>query len=116
MTSFEITRQYVVFEYNGKYVGGDVFSCDSCLVCKNENYKLIHKRMNTSNRIQFDIHLTFTLNKAESNDFTLLRGYIYKNNKEYNVIESYQMYASKQIGDYCYDKIGVCKITEDIFG
>jgi hypothetical protein len=115
MTSFQVTHQYVVFEYNGKYIGEAVFSCDSGLVCKNQNYKLIHKKINTLNGTQFDIHLTFTLNEDDSNDFILLRGYIYKNNKEYNV-ESYQMYASKQIGDYCYDKIGVCKISEYIFG
>lgn len=116
MTSFETTLQYVVFQYNGKYIGEEVFLCNSCLVCKNENYKLIHKKINTPSGIQIDIHLTFILNKDESNDFTLLRSYIYKNNKEYNVIESYQMYATKQIGGCCYDKIGICKISEDIFG
>lgn len=116
MTTKQVTsKQYIIFEHVNKYIENSLFRCDASVICKNDNYKVIHKKIYSDDE-QFDIFLTYTSNeKDEYGNPKLLRSYIYKNNKEYDIIINFQLYARLTINDTCYDIIGICKITENIF-
>ena len=116
MTTKQVTsKQHIIFEYENKYIENSLFLCDSSVICKNDNYKIIHKKLNTDGE-QFDIFLTYISNeKDEYGNPKLVRSYIYKNNKEYDIIINFKLYARLSINDTCYDIIAICKISENIF-
>lgn len=81
--------------------------CKSKLVFSNSDYSVVHKRIPDES---VDIFITY----SEKSPFGFIRGYVYKNGKEY-VISDTRAYASLQIGKYCYDNICAIKLDENIF-
>jgi hypothetical protein len=81
--------------------------CKSKLVFSNSDYSVVHKRIPIDN---IDIFITY----SEKSPFGCIRGYVYKDGKEYAISET-RAYVSLQIGKYCYDNICVIKLDENIF-
>jgi len=91
----------------------NIFSCVSKLIFSVENYTII-KKTGTINDVEINIILTYYISKENSRENKLLRGYLYVNEKEYE-IKSTNMYRSLQINEWCYDNIQIIQLDVNIF-
>lgn len=98
--------------------------CTSTVCTKNEAYFVVKKTLNFKNK-NIEIYLTFSLvspNNGEEKEAIVERtpsygfknGVLYIDKKSYN-IKFYGQYNSLQIGEWCYDNIGVVKLESNIF-
>jgi hypothetical protein len=91
----------------------NVFFCESKLLYSIDNYKIVNKT-GTLNNVELDIILTHYISNENPHENKLLRGYLYINNKEYEIKSSYT-YCSLQIGKWCYDNIQIVQLYANIF-
>lgn len=84
--------------------------CTIDIIIHNESYKIIHIKTNHKNK---EIELNITL-KADDNYYYFTRGFLYVDNREISITD-YKCYESLQIEKYCYDKITVVKLPNNIF-
>ena len=113
-----IKKQYIVFEINNKDLQSkNVHLVESELIFNNNKYYIVHKKLDN-----FNIFITYkniedTAEDKDNNEdkkknySKFIRGYIYKDNREYN-IKSFYLYSSLQIGEWAYDNIGICSIED----
>ena len=103
---------YIVFDYNTniEYTNKltfklkDIYKCESTILFEDNFYTLFHNKINCPiKKTNIDIFLTY-INKKE-----LLRGFLYKNNNEYEIYY-YKIFTSFKILNKVYDKIAICKL------
>ena len=106
---------YIVFDYNTniEYTNKltfklkDIYKCESTILFEDNFYTLFHNKINCPiKKTNIDIFLTYNydFNKKE-----LLRGFLYKNNIEYEIYY-YKIFTSFKILNKVYDKIAICKL------
>ena len=84
----------------------NTFLCESEMVMDNPDHYILHTVF-MRNEKRCDIIITYS-------DKTLIRGFLYYNNKEFVVNDS-RTYASLQVGEWCYDNITVVRLLENPF-
>ena len=103
---------YIVFDYNTNieyrnkltFKLKDIYKCESTILFEDNFYTLFHNKINCPiKKTNIDIFLTY-INKKE-----LLRGFLYKNNNEYEIYY-YKIFTSFKILNKVYDKIAICKL------
>ena len=99
-------NQYVVFDICGS-IKDTVYNCVSTLLFMSDNYCVVHKKIVVSES-EDPINMFITYSDS------FVRGYIYKDEQEYEIY-SYLLYNSSYIGGICYDCVGICSITQNIF-
>ena len=106
---------YIVFDYNTniEYTNKltfklkDIYKCESTILFENNLHTLFHNKINCPiKKTTIDIFLTYNY---DSNKKELLRGFLYKNNTEYEIYY-YKILTSFKIFNKVYDKIAICKI------
>jgi len=114
-------KQCITFYVYNEYIDNIVYNCDSeiieetdtTLVVKKSNFV---KRGNIDDVTPINGENTFviiTYSKKKDYD-KFLTGYIYFENKE-NEMNNFVSFASKQVGNWCHDNIGVCYLENNIF-
>uniref|UniRef100_A0A6C0JMC8 Uncharacterized protein n=1 Tax=viral metagenome TaxID=1070528 RepID=A0A6C0JMC8_9ZZZZ len=83
----------------------NVRRCNSTLVMEGENYYTVHRKVDKN----IDLLMTYSISP-----FNFIRGYVYANGKEYNIVKTAR-YASLQIGNYCHDNVCVVQVDTNIF-
>lgn len=106
---------YVVIDYNTNiyrtnqltFKLKDIYKCESTILFENNLHTLFHNKINCPiKKTTIDIFLTYNY---DSNKKELLRGFLYKNNTEYEIYY-YKILTSFKIFNKVYDKIAICKI------
>jgi hypothetical protein len=100
-------KHKVIFSEDGNET--QPFLCESELVYDNNKYCIIHKNNNCSH-LSIDLYITYK-NKDGNGNWEFVRGFLYKNNKEY-VITSFVVFSSLQRGLFCYDNVGICAYSK----
>jgi len=121
----------IILGYGHELKPENVVKCTSKLSCKTDTFLVLKKTMDFKNKTNIEMYLTFSLrtpkegyeNENEDEDengdekgsyYDFSRGVIYIDKKSYN-IKQYAQYTSLQIGEWCYDNIGVVKLNYNIF-
>jgi len=98
----------------------NLVKCTSKISCKTDTFFVVKKNMDIKNK-HIEIYLTYSLvssKEGEENDenpqYGFSRGVLYIDKKSYN-IKFYGQYNSLQLGEWCYDNIGVVKLDSNIF-
>jgi len=95
----------------------NLVKCTSKISCKTDTFFVVKKNMAFKNKT-IEMYLTYSLvdikDEKEKPQYGFSRGVIYIDNKTYN-IKFYGQYNSLQIGEWCYDNIGVVKLESNIF-
>lgn len=108
---------YVVIDYNTNiyrtnqltFKLKDIYKCESTILFENNSYTLFHNKINCPiKKTTIDIFLTYNYD-YNNNKKELLRGFLYKNNTEYEIYY-YKILTSFKIFNKVYDKIAICKI------
>ena len=106
---------YVVIDYNTNiyrtnqltFKLKDIYKCESTILFENNLHTLFHNKINCPiKKTNIDIFLTYYYNY---NKKELLRGFLYKNNSEYEIYY-YKIFTSFKILNKVYDKIAICKL------
>jgi hypothetical protein len=106
--------------------------CTSTISCKSDTFFVVKKLMEFKNK-NIEMYLTFSLvnpkdeeekeekeekekeaNVERTPSYGFTRGVLYVDKKSYN-IKFYGQYNSLQIGEWCYDNIGVVRLESNIF-
>jgi hypothetical protein len=96
--------QWIVFrKYNSEVHDSTPEQCISKIMYDDNEHCIINKKINNEN---IDLYITYK-RESESNDWNFVRGFLYKNNEEFQII-SFNIYNSMQVGINCYDKIAIC--------
>lgn len=104
--------QFIVFnKSNLNFLSKNVYKCKSKILFQNSNYIIVRKYIEEENN-KIDIFITLSIENDGYEKF--IRGFLYKNNKEY-LIKNYALYSSLQITDWAYDNIGICTFEDDIY-
>ena len=110
-------HKYIIFSYDDDIMplllgysinlkSNNVYRCSSNKIFETETIKIF--QMNTIHKHKnIDIFITYF-------DNTFLRGMVYCNGTEYNIV-NYNNYASLQIENDCYDNISYIKLPCNIF-
>ena len=118
-----IQKQNIIFYSNeeNEYINNIVYRCDSEIISETDNFIIIKKynliKINTEINTEYinDKNIFIIITYYKEKDYNkFLRGYIYFENKEYE-IGYYCRFGSKQIKEYCYDNIGICYLSKNIF-
>ena len=108
---------YIVFDYNTNiehinkltFKLKDIYICESTILFDNSLYTLYHNKINCPiKKTKIDIFLTYNYD-LNYNKKKLLRGFLYKNNIEYEIYY-YKIITSFKILNKVYDKIAICKL------
>jgi hypothetical protein len=98
----------------------NLVKCTSTISCKTDTFFVVKKTMEFKNK-NIEIYLTFSLvspkdgeEREEKPYYGFTRGVLYIDKKSYN-IKFYGQYNSLQVGEWCYDNIGVVKLESNIF-
>ena len=106
---------YIVIDYNTNiyrtnqltFKLKDIYKCESTILFENNLHTLFHNKINCPiKKTTIDIFLTYNY---DSNKKELLRGFLYKNNTEYEIYY-YKIITSFKILNKVYDKIAICKL------
>jgi hypothetical protein len=112
----------IILSYGHELKPGNIVKCTSKLSCKTDTFFVIKKTMTFKNN-NIEIYLTFSLRSPKDGDgdgdekrpyYDFRRGVIYIDKKSYN-IKYYAQYNSLQVGECCYDNIGLVKLEHNIF-
>lgn len=114
----------IILGYGHELKPENIVKCTSKLSCKTDTFFVIKKTMTFKNN-NIEIYLTFSLRTPKDGDgdgdenekrpyYDFSRGFIYIDKKSFN-IKYYAQYNSLQIGECCYDNIGVVKLDYNIF-
>lgn len=90
----------VLYSINADINEQNIFLCESEKIHDNDNFYIVKK---TIKNININIFITY------SKIFGFVRGYVYKDNKEYEILD-YTILSSIQLGNFAYDNVGLCKI------
>ena len=99
-------KHWVIFRKDGYEAGP--FNCESELVYDDNEHCIVHKKIVNVGKNQNDLYITY---KNEGGNWEFVRGFIYKNNKEFK-INSFVVLSSLQRGAFCYDGVGICEYDE----
>ena len=102
----------ILFDFDNDFKKKNIYKCTSNIIFENDSHIIIHKNINKDDNT-INIFITY-LKSSEWNMNLFLRGFLYKDNKEYE-IRGMTVFSSLQIEDYCYDTISLCKIQNNIF-
>ena len=110
----------IIIGYGHELKHENLVKCTSKLSCKTDSFFVVKKTMDFKNK-HIEMYLTYSLvtpkqeeENGEKSQYGFSRGVIYIDNKTYN-IKFYGQYNSLQIGEWCYDNIGVVKLESNIF-
>ena len=112
-------KQKITFfiNFNHEFIDNIVYLCDSEIISEQENILIVKKSNlvkigDTEESITNSKDIVILLNYYREKDYDkLLTGYLYLDNKHYK-ISNYARFASRQIGNFCYDNIGICYLDE----
>ena len=96
----------VILGFNTIIKEEHVFLCKWDQTFSNTSHSIVHRKV----KPDIDIFNTY----ASSSLYGYVRGYVYKNGKEYEILDT-RRYASLQIEDHCYDNISVIRLENNIF-
>ena len=105
-------KHWIIFDFDNELKKKNIYKCNSNTIFKDSSHVIIHKNIKKDN-IKIDIYITY-LKSPEWNMDLLVRGFLYKDDKEYE-IECMTMFSSLQVEDRGYDRISLCKIPSNIF-
>jgi len=105
-------KHWIIFDYNNELKKENVYKCHSCIIFKNDSHVIVYKNIKKDD-IKIDIFITY-FRSPEWNMDLFLRGFLYKNGKEYE-ITGITMFKSLQVEDSGYDRIALCRISNNIF-
>jgi len=104
----------------------NLVTCTSTVSCNTGTFFVVKKLMEFKNK-KIEMYLTFSLvnpkdeeekekeaNVERTPSYGFTRGVLYVDKKNYN-IKFYGQYNSLQIGEWCYDNIGVVRLESNIF-
>jgi hypothetical protein len=118
-------KQLITFYNDNEYIDNIVYRCDSEIINETDNFIIVKKSnfiivkksnfVNVYEDVKSVKNIVVIITYFREKDYdNFLRGYIYFENKEYE-IDNFTRFASKQIGKYGYDNIGVCYLSKNIF-
>ena len=82
----------------------EILLCNSTIIMDLPNHYIVHKKCSET---QCELFLTM----MKTNDrWEFVRGYLYQDGKEI-AIKEYTMYKSIQMGEWCFDNLGICVIS-----
>ena len=84
----------------------NLYDCESNLLMNSEDYFIIQRQFLHNDK---EVNMFLTHYKDR-----LSRGFLYYNNKEFNVID-HKTYCTLQIGKFCYDNINVVRLNQNPF-
>ena len=92
---------------NNELTSNPVYKCTSQIIFEDNQLYIIQKNITQP----VDISIVITYVKI-NNENIFAKGFIYYN-KTHEICDiiSYNLYSSLQIGELCYDTIGICKLT-----
>jgi len=120
MNKYEKQKITFFINFNHEFLGNNVYLCDSEIISNQDNILIVKK----SNLVKMgdkkesiinSKNIVILLSYSREKDYDkLLTGYLYMDNKDYK-ISDYVRFESRQIGNFCYDNIGICYLDENIF-
>lgn len=100
----------VILGYSHSLKEKNLSSGKSTLLFENDTYSIV-KKVAILNETEIDAFLTYEYN---GNIEKFVRGFVYIDDKEYSIKFS-AMYASLQIEKYCYDRIMLIQVNDNVF-
>jgi len=125
MSQNVICRQNLTFydSIANDYIDNVVFTCDSEIILETDTIVMIKKsnfikKNSDATYLPIDTIknavITITYSKEKECD-KIIKGNIIYDNTEYE-IRHYCIFASRQIGKWGYDNIGICFLNSNLFG